>query len=203
MSQSLNKPPISKNNPYIVLSTVDLDESNGNSTLDNPNPHMTSIQMDGFLVDIPDSLLQKAVEIEKYNCTVRFICLFDMCINLWYMVYGYVFGFIFSVASLMGYLSTIYHKRNYLCCYLLYQYIQIAGKFVNTILVIATISDNPPASNGTDTVVAEQRANNALLIIGSLIIMCCQVYIGRFIYIYYHLLPNDHERAMLTRRTSL
>ena len=103
----------------------------------------------------------------------------------------------------MGYLSTVYHKRNYLCCYLLYQYIQTFAKFVNTILVITYVANNPAPSNGTDTIVAEKRANDSILIILSLIVMACQVYITRFVYIYYNLLPNDQERGMLTRRSSL
>lgn len=199
----INKPVISKNNPYVVLSTEDPNETNTNSTLDNPNPNTTAVRMDGFFVDIPDSLLEKAIEIERYSCSVRFICLLDVFINLFYMMYGYLFGFIFIIASMMGYLSTVYHKRNYLCCYLLYQYMQTIAKFINTILVIAFVTNNPAPSNATSTMVAEKRGTDTILIILSFIVMACQVYITRFIYIYYNLLPNDQERAMLTRRSSL
>jgi len=195
---------LSKDNPYVALSTEDPDEGRPNQNEERSN-NTSSIYAGEYIVNIPTDLLQKAVDIEKYSCPVKFICLFDLCINLYYMVYGYIFGLFFASASFLGYLSTIYHSRKCLCCYLCYQYLQTLGKLVNLVLVISvgiSINNTNETNSFNNTVIYKMDMENyTYTIMISILLLACQAYIAIFVHKYYCLLPTTHEQQMLLRRT--
>lgn len=194
-SENNNTVEFSRNNPYIALSTEDPDEGQVNLT----NTH--TIMSDGIVVNIPAELLNKAIEIEKYSCSVRFICFMDMIINLFYMIYGYIFSIIFASISLMGYYSTFYHKRSCLCCYLMYQYLQTFAKFFNLIIILSLGSGATYVNSRNETIkYFEESESYTLTVILLCFVFGCQVYITRFIHRYYYLLPTDEERKQLYRR---
>ena len=61
------------------------------------------------------------------------------------MLYGYILGFIFALASLSGIYSTYHQSRNMLSCYLYYQYIMCVSKLA-TIVFYVVLTD-PSARN--------------------------------------------------------
>lgn len=191
-----NQPHLSSKNPYIALSTIEPDEQQ-NQKLTNT----VDVTTDDFVVNIPEEMLERAIQIEKYSCTIRYICLIDLIINMYYLTYGYIFSVIFAFASLFGYLSTIYHKRNLLCCYLIYQYMQTFAKSVNFILI---------CSYGTDILITDGPSrddNNSsnietyiVYLFFSLFMVICQLIITVYVNKYYNLLPTDEESSKLIRR---
>ena len=62
---------LSNNNPYVALSTEDPDDQQ-NERLTNT---VNVAESDNFVIVIPSELVDRAVEIEKYSCSIRFICL--------------------------------------------------------------------------------------------------------------------------------
>ena len=60
---------LNKNNPYIELSTVDPDESIDNNLINNQSDYESGV------IVIPSQLIDKALKIDKYSCSIRFICL--------------------------------------------------------------------------------------------------------------------------------
>ena len=195
---------LSKDNPYVALSTDDPDEGRPNQN-EETTDNTAFIYAGEYIVNIPTELIQKAVEIEKYSCPVKFICLLDFSINLYYMVYGYIFGLFFACASFLGYLSTIYHSRKYLCCYLGYQYLQTLGKLLNLLLVISvgiSINNTNESNSFNNTSLYKMDMENyTYAIIISILLLVCQAYITIFIHKYYRLLPTTREQQMLLRRT--
>lgn len=191
---------LNKNNPYIELSTVDPDDSIDNNLINNQSDYESGV------IVIPSQLIDKALQIDKYSCSIRFICLFDLFTNLFYIFFGYILGIIFGVISLFGYYSTIYHKKSFLFCYLLYQYLQLLAKSVNLSLVI-TVYSNSDYTNSTYTNMTNNTNSYEYLdknefiptLIVSIIVLLCQIYVTWFIQMYYQLLPTNDERVLMRR----
>lgn len=191
-----NQTHLSNKNPYIALSTIEPDEQQ-NQRLTNT----VDVTTDDFVVNIPEEMLERAIQIEKYSCTIKYMCLIDFIINMYYVTYGYIFSLIFALASLFGYLSTIYHKRNLLCCYLVYQYMQTFAKFINFILICSygqdiLITDGP----SRDDIKSSNIETYALYVFFSLFMLICQSIITVYVNKYYNLLPTDEESSKLIRR---
>ena len=187
---------LSKNNPYVALSTSDPDEQARQSINGT-----TTVVSEEYNINIPTDYLEKAIQIERYTCGMRFICLVDLFINLYYMVYGYLFAVVFTFASLFGYMSTIYHKRQLLCCYLIYQYIQSSLKLLNCIVVlyVTSIDSGTNSTRGNETVVIIEKDDYVLTILLSILITFCQCYVMYFVQRYYSLLPTEEEQRRLLR----
>lgn len=198
---------LNKNNPYIELSTTNPDESMDRTLVDNEQGFQNSNT--DYVVTLPADFIDRAIRIDKYTCSIRFICLFDLFINLFYMVYGYIFGFIFSIVALCGYYSTIYHNRSMLFCYLVYQYLQSIAKSLNLALVITIYANynetqnNITINNGTvnnDSIVditTIDRDEFIPTLLVSIVILLCQFYVNWFIQVYYKLLPTNDEKNIL------
>ena len=204
---------LNKNNPYIELSTTNPDETMDRTLVDNEQGIGNS--NNDYVETLPADFIDRAIKIDKYTCSIRFICLFDLFINLFYMVYGYIFGFIFSIVALCGYYSTIYHNRNMLFCYLVYQYLQSIAKSLNLAIIITIYANYNMEHNNVTTTnsTTNNRTvvnNNSLVdmttldkdefiptLLVSIVILLCQFYVNWVIQVYYKLLPTNDEKNIL------
>ena len=150
---------LNKNNPYIPID----EEEN-------------SIQF----YNIPQDLINRAIEIDKMTCGVRTVCLCDCFFNLYYLMFGYIYAIIFFTVSLGGYLSTVYYKKSLLCCYVIYQYFQVLGKIFLLSFWINMANDK----NNHDITIN-------IIICSFLVFFQCVI--SRFVHKYYYLLPSNEE----------
>ena len=153
---------------------------------------------DGIVVSqifIPDDLLQRALELEKYNCTARFILIIDIIMSSLYFLSGWLLGGICLIASVNGYMATVYYKKSLLICYLVYQYLQVSARFVMC-MFIAT-EPQYIGFNDTSYQSKEEQEAYALTIGLNFLYFVCQVCIASFITRYYKLLPTNEERTRI------
>jgi len=159
---------ISRDNPYIVLSTDEM-----------------------FIQQIPDALIQKAMRIEQMNCSVKCICLIDIIFSTYYFMYNVLLGFLCTMLSVGGYMSTIYYKKSLMCGYVIYQYLQVVGRVFN-LIYFATPENTRDVQNGT---VTEDFYVDGIIFMS--IMTLCQIIITAFIHKYYYLLPTEHEKRQI------
>ena len=174
---------LNENNPYVQIPCNDPD-----AFLDTNGVVVSQIF-------IPDDLLQRAIELENNNCAVRFILTIDIIMSCLYFLNDWVFGGICLIASINGYTATIYYKKSLMICYLIYQYLQVSGRFV---LCMFIVSDPQYIGfNSTSNQSVQEHESYAFVIGLNFLYFACQVFIASFITKYYKLLPTNKERARI------
>ena len=173
-----------RENPYVAISDID----------DNTD----------YYVSVPQAILEKAAIIDQMTCSMRFICLCDFFISLFYCFYNIFLGIFVACVSFSGYLATIHHKKSLLCCYLFYQGLQIWARLTNLAIYI-TIYTSPKlitdgSVNGTNStqthiIIGTNPGVDITILSGLLLI---QIYIFCFVKKYYTLLPTEEEKRSIT-----
>ena len=84
--------------------------------------------------DMPDEYLDRALEIDRMLCLVKFICGTDIVLSSYYFLLNPFLGGVLCIISINGFMATIYYKRSLMCCYVGYQYLQVFGRGFNFLL---------------------------------------------------------------------
>ena len=169
---------LDKNNPYLIDNDEEHSNSNSNSIL-----------------EMPLETLDKAVYLQQMKCPTQFICLCDLFFSFYYYYINFWFGVFTTVASFNGYLSTIYLKKSLMFCYVIYQYMQLFFRLINSsyLIYLATLPSNESGKNETVVVVENLPTNLAI----SVILFVLQINIAIFITKYYNRLPTEEERRRI------
>ena len=168
--------------------------------LPRTNPYLIDDDCEPLLVRtqfyIPNDLLIKAQQIEHKSCTIKIICIIDMTFSVLYFYMNFILGIFLGSISTAGYLSTVYYKRSLLCCYMIYQYFQVAARYSNLIIYTIAIADT---KNTTGMIVTETGSETGNVVILSLLCVG-QMVIAYYVTDYYKLLPSsaDKERIQLS-----
>ena len=152
-------------------------------------------------VIIPDDLIERALKLDKMNCTVRVICVCDIFMSSYYFFINYIVGGVTLVISTNGFLATIHYKKNLMCCYLYYQYFQVISRIAN-IYYVMNYSYTDPNANITqgEVILLDDRALD-ITVVSFLFIF--QIVIAYFIKQYYDALPNNEDRLRLQTTSTL
>jgi hypothetical protein len=123
-----------KHNPYLHKSILQ-DEELGQD--------YREIELNGDRITILAEDITNALQIECNALVVRFMCLFDFIINIFFIINSYyILGFFVALISMSGYFSTITYNRQGLIGYLIYQYIQSISKLALTTLYIISFASH-------------------------------------------------------------
>ena len=154
-------------------------------------------------VEIPEELGIRAVKIEKLSCSMKLITLCDLFLSIYYYNINIILGVFTSLSSFNGYLSTVYYHRSLLFCYLVYQYLQILGRFLNIIyyaLILQEIkNDNSANTTYVETITKKSYYEIPLL----LLFFGAQLFITYYVQYYYKLLPSKEERNRAIQYTTI
>jgi len=174
---------LDNSNPYIM------NDDNHNQTYaryESPSSRNGSVDRG---VILPEDLLVKASQLDAINCPVRTIVMLDIVMSCLYFLDGLIGGIVCLLASINGYIATIYYKQSLMICYLLYQYFQVFLQLTNIISLIAE-----PQQYGYNHTFSEFSVNNRdryFLNIGVFFFLFfCQITVAVFITKYYQLLPD-------------
>jgi len=179
--------------------------------LETDNPYVPSdVFADGTSpllnsrIDMPQDILEKARKFEKLRCPIRFITMLDIFISLYYFYVSWLFGILFTTASIGGFMATIYYKKSLMTCYVGYQYFQVAGRAANLGYFIYLISYTPnpldkTANNTNQTQLIHLNGsvvnnNYAWEIVILSMMLMAQCYIAHNVSQFYKLLPCDMDR---------
>ena len=166
------------------------------------NPYLCDSEEEALLeprqIIIPEDLLERAVILDKMNCSVRFICVCDILMSSYYFFINYILGGVTLIISTNGLLATINYKKNLMCCYVYYQYFQVFSRFAN-IYYIMIYSYTDPNANITqgEVLLIDDKALDMSIVC---LLTIFQIIIAYSIKKYYDALPNsdDRERMRLT-----
>ena len=197
---------ISTDNPYVMMDNEDSDNQTPvvTATVVSTFPSQTRTiyinGLDSTCVEVPIEIAEKALQIQSMGRGIKCICFVDLVINLVYMLYGSVIGFIFSLASASGIYSTYYQSRSLLTCYLCYQYIMVLRKLLTIVFYIAltdsdvrnTFHENYPQLQIPETLAAPIFMSSMLFFI--------QTYIACYVRKYYNLLPKSGDKKYFVAR---
>ena len=206
MSRETEIARISRDNPYVMLNSEDPDAETPvvTATIADTSPRETqTIYINGFnntCVEVPVEIARKALQIQEMSKGIKCICFVDLFFNLLYMLYGYVLGFIFALASLSGIYSTYHQSRNMLSCYLCYQYIMCISKLA-TIIFYITLTD-PSVRNSFNQNYPQVELPDSMSssIFMSTALFFIQTYIACYVRKYYYLLPRYGEKKYFVTR---
>lgn len=206
MSRETEIARISRDNPYVMLNSEDPDAETAvvTATVANASPTETqTIYINGFnntCVEVPVEIARKALQIQQMGKGIKYICFVDLFFNLLFMLYGYMLGFIFALASVSGIYSTYYQSRRMLTCYLCYQYIMCISKLA-TIIFYVTLTD-PSVRNSfhQNNPQIELPDSMSMSIFMSSILFFIQTYIACYVRKYYYLLPKTGEKRYFVAR---
>ena len=206
MSRETEIARISRDNPYVMLNSEDPDAETPvvTATIADTSPRETqTIYINGFnntCVEVPVEIARKALQIQEMSEGIKCICFVDLFFNLLYMLYGYVLGFIFALASLSGIYSTYHQSRNMLSCYLCYQYIMCISKLA-TIIFYITLTD-PSVRNSFNQNYPQVELPDSMSssIFMSTALFFIQTYIASYVRKYYYLLPRYGEKKYFVTR---
>ena len=160
------------------------------SYLKKSNPYIadTDALIPNREIRLPQAFLEKAVKLDRMNCPVRAICLCDIFMTLYYTLFGYIYGVFGFMFSTCGFISTIYYRKYLMCCYVIYQYLQVVGR----LMIVFIIYDKDIVnSNNTQVVRADVDYTNYAL---AIVLLLMQICIAMFINKYYNLLPTETEK---------
>ena len=166
------------------------------------NPYVsdddTAPLIDETPLTFPVDIIEKAQKLEKMRCPVKFVCVCDIFMSIYYFYYNFFLGLILACVSTSGYMSTIYHKRSLMCAYLFYQYLQIGARFGNFLIFIVEISEpsNSPVVNATYALSNVEKAEIGAILGG---LFVCQMVVGCYIQRFYMLLPSNEDRQRIHR----
>jgi hypothetical protein len=192
---------IEKRNPYLAYNKESgvLAVTNGRLT---DNDDVNVITTDNLRLVLNRNLAERAIFLDKYAFSVRFLCIIDMVMNILYLYVGYGVSFIFILCSICGYISTNNYYRRCLMFYLTYQYIQVLLRLISMVALIAL------ASNKTLELEFHQEFPQYELsccytsgIILTSLLFFMQTYICGFIQKYYNMLPSRNNRQMMTQQS--
>lgn len=154
-----------RHNPYLCKST-DV-SANRETSVDN-NTEYADVVSNETIIIMPISDINNAVVLERQAGIVRFICIFDLIINIYIALSSYymmLFSTIIATVSLMGYSSTITYNQKGLVLYLVYQYIQTIGKLMAlTMYMLYSILPEYKTLLRNDGIELEQLDSSSLLI---------------------------------------
>jgi len=149
-------------------------------------------------IDVPEDLVAKAHNLERMVCPVKVLCIFDCSMNAYYIFFNPVVGIVLCMVSFNGYLATIYFKRSLFLCYLLYQYLQVAGRLAILVMSVGA------SVRGNDSAVGNYSGNNSFVLHiidppGSPFLLAAmlflQTYIAYFVTRFYCNLPTRADLA--------
>ena len=149
-------------------------------------------------VTFPVDILEKAQKLERMMCPVKFVCVCDIFMSVYYFYYNFFLGLILACVSTSGFMSTIYYKRSLMCAYLFYQYLQIGARFGNLLIFIVEISEpsDNQVVNATYALSNVEKAEIGAILAGLLV---CQMVVGCYIQRFYMLLPSNEDRQRIQR----
>lgn len=149
-------------------------------------------------VTFPLDIIEKAQKLEKMMCPVKFVCVCDIFMSIYYFYYNFFLGLTLACVSTSGFMSTIYYKRSLMCAYLFYQYLQIGARFGNLLIFIVEISEpsNSQVVNATYALSDVEKAEIGAILAGLLV---CQMVVGCYIQRFYMLLPSNEDRQRIQR----
>jgi len=161
------------------------------------NPYLNHNEEEGLLLEprqviIPQELVERALIIDKLNTTVRVICICDVFMSSYYFVINYIVGGITLVISMNGLIATINYKKNLMCCYLFYQYFQVASRIANIYYIILYSHDDSNTNTTQGTLFLLDDRTLDLTIVSVLFVF--QLIIAFFIRTYYSALPSYEDR---------
>jgi len=176
-----------KNNPYLHKSILNDEES---------AEEYQEIELDGEHITIFADDINKAIQLECNAILIRFICLADFIINIFFIINSYyIFGFFVAIISMSGYFSTITYNRQGLVGYLIYKYIQSIFKFGFTTFYIISFATHKYKYiiqlDQKYLIVLNPTTQKICLLSLSLF---AEMYITYFIQRFYYLLKKAHIR---------
>ena len=166
------------------------------------NPYVSEEDSEPLLestqVTFPVDILEKAQKLERMMCPVKFVCVCDIFMSVYYFYYNFFLGMILACVSTSGFMSTIYYKRSLMCAYLFYQYLQIGARFGNLLIFIVEISEPSDSQvvNATYALSNVEKAEIGAILAGLLV---CQMVVGCYIQRFYMLLPSNEDRRRIQR----
>jgi len=181
-----------------------------NLELDNPYipselDHSNQAYLLNSRVDMPPDILIKARNFEKLKFPIRCVCTIDVVISLYYFYVSWLFGCVFTFASINGLMATIYYKRSLMTCYVGYQYFQVAGRATNLgyfIYLVSHTSTHPTNNSSNYSLVningSVVHDNYGWEIIILTFMFLAQIYIAKIVTQFYNLLPCDIDRDRVT-----
>jgi hypothetical protein len=198
---------LNQNNPYILVSNEDRDTN-------------TSDSNEILQIYIPDYLLDRALQLEQYDCTIKLIILTDIFMSCLYFINNIFLGMICLMISINGYFATIWYKKSLMTCYIIYQYLQVFGRFLNLIVIttwpkefgysvdsrdtvdsnVSIVSNESIVSNKSTSSTSEfyvLTQSYIFMIFVYFVLFCCQFIIASFVTKYYKLLPTNNEREKI------
>ena len=195
-------------NVYLINNTNSLRRNNPYVRLVNEE---TSFTQNGPTY-IPDDLLEKAIQLDQMNCSVRFIAGCDLFMSFYYYVFNGIIGLFATCSSLGGIIATINYKRGIMFCYVVYQGMQVMVRSLNLgyyiLILCAPLVDNEyneynNTNKQNSTLIVRLEDNPTLAITFMSVMLILQVYIAHFIYKYYNLLPSEEDIQRLRVSSSL
>ena len=169
------------------------------------NPYINDEETESLLeprqLIIPQDLLERALILDKMNCTVRVICVCDVFMSSYYLLINYILGGVTLVISINGLLSTINYKKNLMCCYVYYQYFQVFSRFANIYYVINySYTDNNANVSQGEIILLDDRPLDITIVS---VLLLFQIIIAYSIKKYYDALPNSDDRERMRLATTV
>ena len=196
MSRETEIATISRDNPYVILNNEDPDNEDTDtitpiapaSIVTNFSRETRTIYINGMnntCVEVPIEIAEKALKIQNMGKGIKLICYVDLFFNLLFMMYGYILGFIFALASLSGIYSTYNQSRSMLTCYLCYQYIMLISKTITVIFYIAMTDSNVRNEFNSNYPQVELPSSISASIIMSTVLLFIQSYSACYVRYYF------------------
>lgn len=189
---------IEKRNPYLSYNR-EQDVMVATSLPDIENNRLSETILvqtsDNRTLVLTRDILERAIQLQRYSCTIKFLCIIDFVMNFLYLYIGYQFALLFMVCSIGGYISTYTYRRKWLLLYLIYQYFQVLARaaIFTTLILLAA---DPSLRSEFQKVLPEHELpkNYVNSILVSFLFLIVQSYITCFVQSFYKLLPNKIER---------
>ena len=143
-----------------------------------------------IMIKLPDHLLNKAILLEKYKCSVKFICSCDIISSIYYMLIFPFYGIITMICSTSGLISVINYNRTQMFLYLFYQYLQTFIRFINLVILILLYTDYSLPSYLTNIHTSSTLYFDIIILSILFPMQCC---ITKYIHQYYNLLPTKQD----------
>ena len=192
-----------KHNPYLQKSILQDEESGVESGVE-----YREVECNGDRIIILAQDIDRALQLECNAMVIRFICLLDFIINVFfilntYYVRGffifntyYVTGFFIAIISMCGYFSTITYNRRGLIGYLIYKYLQSIGKLILlTMYITAATSQQFRITLQKENIQNLNPTPENIIILSG--ISLGQIYITYFVQRFYNRLKGTPLRPQL------
>ena len=147
-------------------------------------------------------VLDRAILLQRFSCSIKFLCVVDLVMNFLYLYVGYATAIIFMICSIGGYISTYTYNRKWLLLYLIYQYFQVLIRltiFVSLIVLTADPTLRPGFQRALPDFELPKNYSNGILL--SCLFLIVQGYITSFVQKFYNLLPTNREHQRFLANT--